>query len=64
MIDFTLLKSRSKRYGYAAQHLAECAALALRIEDYETFEPHAIYAARLRHERGRKTRFCSQVEGQ
>jgi len=48
MIGFTLSMARSKRYGYAAQHLAECAALAERIEDYRTFEPHATYVARLR----------------
>ena len=63
MIDFTLSKARSKRYGYAAQHLAECAALASRIEDYGTFEPHALYVARLRQEHGRKSGFWSQVEG-
>jgi len=57
MIDFTLLKARSKRYGYAAQHLAECAGLAERIEEYRTFEPHATYVARLRHEHGRKSGF-------
>jgi hypothetical protein len=62
MIDFTLSKARSKRYGYAAQHLAECAALASRIEDYGTFEPHALYVARLRQEHGRKSGFWSQVE--
>jgi len=28
MIDFTLTTARSKRYGYAAQHLATCAELA------------------------------------
>ncbi|OJF91476.1 hypothetical protein AX761_22330 [Rhizobium sp. 58] len=57
MIDFTLSKARSKRYGYAARHLAECAALAERIEDYATCEPHATYVARLRQEHGRKSGF-------
>ena len=57
MIDFTLSKARSKRYGYAAQHLAECAALASRIENYGTFEPHATYVARLKQEHGRKSGF-------
>ena len=57
MIDFTLSKARSKRYGYAAGHLAECAALADRIEDYGTVEPHATYVARLKVEHGRKSGF-------
>jgi hypothetical protein len=57
MIDFTLLSARSKRYGYAAQHLSECDGLASRIEDYGTFEPHAAYVARLKRDHGRKTGF-------
>jgi len=63
MIDFTLLKARSKRYGYAVQHLATCAELAGRIEDYGTFEPHTLYVARLKQEHGRKSGFWSLVEG-
>lgn len=62
MIDFTLSKARSKRYGYAAQHLAECAALSSRIEDYGMFEPHATYVARLKQEHGRKFGFWSLTE--
>jgi hypothetical protein len=57
MIDFTLSKAGSKRYGYAAGHMAECAALAVRIEDYGTFESHATYVARLKLEHGRKSGF-------
>ncbi len=57
MIDFTLSKARSKRYGYAAQHLAECDTLASRVEDYGRFEPHAAYVARLKQEHGRKAGF-------
>jgi hypothetical protein len=63
MIDFTLTTARSKRYGYAAQLFAECAALASRIEDYGTFEPHATYVARLRQEHGRKSGFWHNVRG-
>jgi hypothetical protein len=63
MIDFTLSKARSKRYGYAAQHLAECAELAGKIEDYRTFEPHDVYVARLKQEHGRKSGFWTRVEG-
>ncbi|SNR44915.1 DUF6880 family protein [Puniceibacterium sediminis] len=62
MIDFTLLKARSKRYGYAAQHLAECAALADRIEDFDELETHVAYLARLKSEHGRKYGFWSLTE--
>ena len=61
MIDFTLSKARSKRYGYAAQHLAACAELARRIEGYRTFEPHDVYVARLKLEHGRKSGFWGHV---
>jgi hypothetical protein len=63
MIGFTLSMARSKRYGYAAQHLAECAGLADRIEDYGTFEPHGTYLARLKQEHGRKSGFWHHVRG-
>ena len=61
MIDFTLLNARSKRYGYAAQHLVECEGLASRIEDYGTFEPHAAYVVRLKRDHGRKTGFWGHI---
>jgi hypothetical protein len=61
MIDFTLSSARSKRYGYAAQHLSECEGLASRIEDYGTFEPHAAYVARLKRDHGRKTGFWGNI---
>src|SRR5690606_34850868 len=57
MIDFTLSKARSKRYGYAAQHLAECNVLAGQIEDFGTFEAHATYVERRKRDHGRKTGF-------
>ena len=62
MIDFTLSKARSKRYGYAAQHLAECAALADRIEDFGELETHVAYLARLKSLHGRKYGFWSLTE--
>jgi hypothetical protein len=61
MIDFTLSKARSKRYGYAAQHLAECDVLAGRIEDFGTFEAHATYVERLKRDHGRKTGFWGRL---
>ncbi len=57
MIDFTLTTARSKRYGYAAQHFAECAELASRIDDFGAFETHDVYVARLKAQHGRKYSF-------
>ncbi len=57
MIDFTLTVARSKRYGYAAQHFAECTELASRIDDFGAFETHDIYVVRLKAQHGRKYGF-------
>lgn len=57
MIDFTLERSRQKRYGYAAEHLASCAALSLRIDDFGAFETHAAYVAGLKSKHGKKSGF-------
>jgi hypothetical protein len=61
MIDFTLNEARQKRYGYAAQHLATCADLAGRIEDFGPVEQHNGYAARLKVAHGKKTGFWGKV---
>jgi hypothetical protein len=61
MIDFSLTKSRSSRYGHAARHLRECAGFASVIADYGLFETHDAYVARLRREHGKKTAFWSLV---
>jgi hypothetical protein len=45
MIEFTLNEARSKRYGYAAEHLVTCAEFASRIEGFGPVEPHAAYVA-------------------
>jgi hypothetical protein len=57
MNDFTLTVAISKRYAYAAQHLATCAELASRIEDFGSFETHDVYVARLKAQHGRKYGF-------
>lgn len=57
MIDFTLGAARSTRYQHAARHLVECDALAARIADFGTFEPHTTYLARLRRDHARKSGF-------
>jgi hypothetical protein len=61
MIDFALTRSRSSRYGHAARHLRECAALASATPDYGSFETHDAYLGRLRREHGRKTAFWNMV---
>jgi hypothetical protein len=61
MIDFSLTKSRSSRYGHAARHLRECASFASVIADYGSFETHDAYVDRLRREHGRKTAFWGLV---
>lgn len=63
MIDFTLNEARQKRYGHAFQHLATCADLSGRIEDFGAVEPHQAYVARLRAEHGKKTGFWSRMDG-
>lgn len=60
MIDFTLNEGRQKRYGYAAQHMATCAELATRIEDFAPIETHDAYVARLTAGHGKKTGFWAR----
>ena len=62
MIDFALSHGRSKRYRHAARHLATCAELAPRIEDFGAFETHDAYVARLKAKHGRKHGFWSLTE--
>lgn len=63
MIDFTLTKARSKRYGYAAEHLGTCSELSEAIEDFGTFETHEVYVTRLRKDHDRKHGFWSRIGG-
>ena len=63
MIDFTLNAGKSSRYGYASQHLAACAELAGRIEDFAPFELHDVYIARIKAGHGKKTGFWARVDG-
>lgn len=62
MIDFTLHEGRSSRYGHAARHLATCARMAGRIDDWSGIETHDAYAARLKASHGRKSGFWARVE--
>jgi hypothetical protein len=61
MVDFSLLKARSKRYSHAARHLHTCHLLARRIKDWGDLEDHRTYLNRLRRDHGRKRGFWSLV---
>jgi hypothetical protein len=61
MVDFSLLKARSKRYSHTARHLHTCHLLARRIKDWGHLEDHSTYVARLRRDHGRKQLFWSLV---
>jgi hypothetical protein len=61
MIDFSLTKSRTSRYGHAARHLRDCAGLAVAIQDYVSFETHDSYVIRLRQEHSKKAAFWAIV---
>jgi hypothetical protein len=60
MIDDTLDGAKSTRYRHVARHLMECQSLGSAIQDYDPFETHQAFVARLRAKHGRKTGFWSQ----
>ena len=62
MIGFALREARSSRYRHAARHLAECAALASRVAEWDAIVPHDPYLAGLRTQHGRKAGFWAAVE--
>jgi hypothetical protein len=62
MINFTLESARSSRYRHAARHFAECASLALRIDDFGTAESHDAFVADLKRHHGKKHGFWSLVD--
>jgi hypothetical protein len=61
MINFSLTNSRSSRYKHAARHLLDCLGLSSAVGDFEGFEPHHVYEARLRREHGKKSSFWALV---
>ncbi len=62
MIDFTMRKARSSRYRHAARHLATCAFLASRIDDWQPIPNHDRYIEDLRASHGRKIGFWHAVD--
>jgi len=61
MIEDTLGGAKSKRYRYAARHLAECRSVATLIDDYGQFETHEHFVARLQVNHGREVSFWRSV---
>jgi len=62
MIEDTLEGGKSKRYRYAARHLAECKASEPAIEDFGRFATHQQFVDRLKQKHGRKYGFWQLVE--
>lgn len=62
MIDDTLEHGRSTRYGYAADHLSECAALDAEVADYGEFPTHAHYVQALQTQHERKSSFWAKLQ--
>jgi len=61
MIDDALEQGRSTRYGHAADHLSDCAALDAGIADYGAFATHAHYVQTLQTRHARKTSFWTKL---
>ncbi len=61
MIEYALREGRSTRYGHAADHLMDCAAVDGEISDYGLFAPHLSYLAHLHKQHERKTSFWQKV---
>lgn len=61
VISRTLALGQTSRYAQAAEHLAECGALDVRITDYHPHHSHAQYLQDLQTRHDRKTSFWAKV---
>ncbi len=61
MIDHALTEGRSTRYGHAADHLMDCAAVDDEISDYGSHASHLSYLGALQARHDRKTSFWKRV---
>jgi len=62
MIDFSLIHSRAKRYGHAANHLRDCEAMDLDINDYGDLQTHDAYYNALQTVHSGKTSFWAKLD--
>jgi hypothetical protein len=63
MVQDTLDGAKSKRYGHAARHLAECESSEPAIADHVGFPWHEQFVAALKQAHGRKYGFWQLVDG-
>jgi hypothetical protein len=63
MVQDTLDGGKSKRYRYAARHLAECQSSEPAIVDHAGFPTHAQFVETLKQKHGRKYGFWQLVDG-
>ena len=61
MIEAALWESAKSRYAQAADHLMDCAAADIEIEDYGAFESHDAFVRRLRKRYAHKAGFWTRV---
>ena len=61
MIDFSLDRARSSRYGHAARYFQTCESLARRIADFGEHLAHDAYVDQLKLRHGRKSGFWSAL---
>jgi len=61
MIEDALNGAKSKRYSYAARHLAECWSSNATIDDYGTFPDHSAFVGHLKQIHHRKSGFWELV---
>lgn len=64
LVTAVLDRATSKYYPYAARDLAAASALADRIMEDPSLEPHGVWMEELRRLHGRKTGFWSLVQSE
>jgi len=62
MIVYCLKNSKQTRYRHAAKHLMECSSLSVSIADYQKFENHEAFVARLEAEQARNSGFWDLLD--
>lgn len=63
LIDFSLDRGRTGRYGHAARHLQDCASLASAVADWEGHPTHQAYVDRLKERHRYKESFWGKAAG-